>query len=105
MIPPGPRPADAFDPGAKFHVADITPYTRYFLAAIYEFQFYRAACQQAGWKGPLNRCSIYRQQGGRREVRRDAGDGPVQALARGAGRLHRRARHRRHGASSTTSRR
>jgi peptidyl-dipeptidase A len=32
---------------------------RYFLADIYEFQFYRAACRQAGWKGPLNRCSIY----------------------------------------------
>ncbi|MEJ1968213.1 MAG: M2 family metallopeptidase [Rhizomicrobium sp.] len=56
---PGPRPADAFDPGAKFHVADNTPYARYFLAAIYEFQFYRAACRLSGWTGPLNRCSIY----------------------------------------------
>ena len=59
VVPPGPRPADAFDPGAKFHIADNTPYTRYFLADIYEFQFYRAACRQAGWKGPLNRCSVY----------------------------------------------
>ena len=59
LTPPGPRPADAFDPGAKFHVADNTPYARYFLADIYEFQFYRAACRQAGWKGPLNRCSVY----------------------------------------------
>ncbi|QUD90784.1 M2 family metallopeptidase [Phenylobacterium montanum] len=59
MAPPAPRPADAFDPGAKFHVADNTPYARYFLADIYEFQFYRAACRQAGWKGPLNRCSVY----------------------------------------------
>jgi peptidyl-dipeptidase A len=59
MVPPGPRPADAFDPGAKFHVANNTPYMRYFLAGIYEFQFYRAACRQAGWKGPLNRCSVF----------------------------------------------
>jgi peptidyl-dipeptidase A len=59
VTPPGPRPADAFDPGAKFHVADSTPYTRYFLAQVYQFQFYRAACRQAGWKGPLNRCSVY----------------------------------------------
>ncbi|MGZ8363573.1 MAG: M2 family metallopeptidase [Caulobacteraceae bacterium] len=59
VAPPGPRPADAFDPGAKFHVANNVPYTRYFLARIYEFQFYRAACRQAGWKGPLNRCSVY----------------------------------------------
>ena len=59
LMPPGPRPANAFDPGAKFHVADNTPYARYLLADIYEFQFYRAACRLAGWKGPLNRCSIY----------------------------------------------
>ena len=59
MAPPGPRPADAFDPGAKFHIPDNTPYARYFLAQIYQFQFYRAACRQAGWNGPLNRCSVY----------------------------------------------
>jgi peptidyl-dipeptidase A len=64
LMPPGPRPADAFDPGAKFHIADNTPYARYFLADIYEFQFYRAACRLAGWQGPLNRCSIY----GRKDV-------------------------------------
>ena len=59
LTPPSPRPANAFDPGAKFHVADNTPYARYFLASIYEFQFYRAACRLAGWKGPLNRCSVF----------------------------------------------
>jgi peptidyl-dipeptidase A len=59
VTPPGPRPADAFDPGAKSHVAESMPYMRYFLAAIYQFQFHRAACRQAGWTGPLNRCSIY----------------------------------------------
>jgi peptidyl-dipeptidase A len=59
LMPPGPRPANAFDPGAKFHIPDNTPYMRYFLAGIYEFQFYRAACRQAGWKGPLNRCNIF----------------------------------------------
>jgi len=61
---PGVRPANAFDPGAKYHVAASVPYTRYFLADILEFQFQRAACQQAGWTGPLSRCSIY----GQREV-------------------------------------
>ncbi|MBV9540021.1 MAG: M2 family metallopeptidase [Alphaproteobacteria bacterium] len=59
IAPPGPRPPNAFDPGAKFHVPNNTPYTRYFLADIYEFQFYRAACRIAGYKGPLNRCSVY----------------------------------------------
>jgi peptidyl-dipeptidase A len=59
IVPPGPRPADAFDPGAKFHIPGNTPYTRYFLARILQFQFHEAACKQAGWKGPLHRCSIY----------------------------------------------
>jgi peptidyl-dipeptidase A len=59
IAPPGPRPADAFDPGAKFHIAGNTPYLRYFLSYVLQFQFQKAACEQAGWKGPLHRCSIY----------------------------------------------
>jgi peptidyl-dipeptidase A len=59
ITPPAERPADAFDPGAKYHVPANVPYTRYFLAHIYQFQFHRAACKQAGWKGPLHRCSVY----------------------------------------------
>lgn len=59
ITPPVDRPADAFDPGAKFHIPGNTPYARYFLAAILQFQFYKAACDQAGWKGPLHRCSFY----------------------------------------------
>jgi peptidyl-dipeptidase A len=62
LMPPGRRPGNAFDPGAKYHIADNTPYARYFLADIYEFQFYRAACRLAGWKGPLNRCSVYQNK-------------------------------------------
>ena len=36
-----------------------TPYTRYFLAHILQFQFHRALCNEAGFTGPLYRCSIY----------------------------------------------
>ncbi|HVJ30865.1 MAG TPA: M2 family metallopeptidase [Gammaproteobacteria bacterium] len=57
--PPNERPADAFDPGAKYHIPGNTPYMRYFLARILQYQFYKAACQQAGWEGPLHRCSFY----------------------------------------------
>src|SRR3989442_648861 len=32
---------------------------RYFLARILQFQFHRALCREAGYKGPLHRCSIY----------------------------------------------
>lgn len=59
LMPPGDRPADAFDAAAKYHVPANVPYTRYFLAHIYQFQFHRAACSQIGWKGPLHRCSVY----------------------------------------------
>jgi peptidyl-dipeptidase A len=62
IVPPGPRPADAFDAGAKYHVPGNTPYARYFLAHVYQFQFHRAACKQAGWNGPLHRCSVYGQK-------------------------------------------
>jgi peptidyl-dipeptidase A len=59
VTPPVARPDDAFDPGAKYHIPAVVPYTRYFLARILQFQFYEAACRQAGWKGPLHRCSFY----------------------------------------------
>ena len=48
-----------FDPGAKYHVPGNTPYTRYFLAHILQFQFQKALCDAAGFKGPLHECSIY----------------------------------------------
>ncbi|MEE4211103.1 MAG: M2 family metallopeptidase [Parvularcula sp.] len=57
--PPSDRPADAFDPGSKYHIPGNTPYMRYFLARILQFQFYKAACDQIGWDGPLHRCSFY----------------------------------------------
>jgi peptidyl-dipeptidase A len=62
ITPPVERPATAFDPGAKFHIPGNTPYARYFLARILQFQFYKAAAEQSGWKGPLHRCSFYGNQ-------------------------------------------
>ncbi|MGV7211478.1 M2 family metallopeptidase [Oxalobacteraceae bacterium A2-2] len=57
------RPAAAdssgFDAGAKYHVAADVPYARYFLADMLQFQFHRALCREAGYTGPLHRCSIY----------------------------------------------
>jgi peptidyl-dipeptidase A len=56
---PVPRTEQDFDPGAKYHVPANTPYARYFLAAILQFQFHRALCREAGFSGPLYQCSIY----------------------------------------------
>jgi peptidyl-dipeptidase A len=62
VAPPVERSEADFDPGAKYHVAANVPYTRYFLARILQFQFHRALCQTAGQKGPLHRCSIYKNK-------------------------------------------
>jgi peptidyl-dipeptidase A len=62
VAPPVERSEADFDPGAKFHIASNTPYARYFLARILQFQFHRALCQAAGIQGPLHRCSIYQNK-------------------------------------------
>jgi peptidyl-dipeptidase A len=62
--PPNARGEEFFDPGAKYHIANNVPYLRYFLSYVLQFQFYEAACRQAGWEGPLHRCTVY----GNREV-------------------------------------
>lgn len=59
VAPPIPRTEQDFDPGAKYHVPGNTPYARYFLAGILQFQFHRALCREAGFTGPLYQCSIY----------------------------------------------
>ena len=53
------RDENDFDPGAKYHVPGNTPYMRYFLAHILQFQFQRALCKAAGHEGPLHECSVY----------------------------------------------
>jgi peptidyl-dipeptidase A len=67
-----------FDPGAKYHVPANTPYTRYFLAHILQFQFHRSLCEAAGFEGPLHRCSIYGN--------RAAGERLIKMLEMGASR-------------------
>ena len=59
VAPPLTRSEADFDAGAKYHIAGNVPYARYFLAAIYQFQFYKAMCDASGYKGPLNRCTFY----------------------------------------------
>jgi peptidyl-dipeptidase A len=58
VSPPVPRTEAEFDPGAKYHVPANVSYTRYFLARVLQFQFYRALCRAAGHEGPLHGCSF-----------------------------------------------
>ncbi len=59
VAPVSPRGEEFFDAGAKYHVPGNTPYTRYFLAHILQFQFYKALCETAGHDGALYDCSFY----------------------------------------------
>ncbi|MCA9545049.1 MAG: M2 family metallopeptidase [Myxococcales bacterium] len=73
---PVARPKDAFDPGAKYHIPANTPYVRYFLSFVVQFQFYKALCEAAGHEGPLHTCSFAGSQA--------AGDRLAKVLAMGA---------------------
>ena len=59
VAPVDSRGEEFFDPGAKYHVPGNTPYTRYFLAHVLQFQFYKSLCDAAGYTGPLHECSFY----------------------------------------------
>jgi peptidyl-dipeptidase A len=59
VAPVTARDETFFDPGAKYHVPGNTPYTRYFLSHVLQFQFYKSLCDAAGHKGPLYECSFY----------------------------------------------
>jgi len=54
--------AEDFDAGAKYHVPANTPYVRYFGAAIVQFQFHEALCEDAGQGKILHDCSIYKNK-------------------------------------------
>ena len=58
VAPAAPRGEEFFDAGAKYHVPGNTPYTRYFLSHVLQFQFYKALCDAAGYQGPLYECSF-----------------------------------------------
>lgn len=65
--PPVERTEADFDPGAKYHIPGNTPYTRYFLARVLQFQFYEALCDAAGHEGALSECSFFgSEEAGRR---------------------------------------
>lgn len=76
IAPPIARTEQSFDPGAKYHIPANTPYTRYFLSYILQFQFHKALCTAAGYQGPLNECSVYDNKA--------AGEKFAKMLSRGA---------------------
>jgi peptidyl-dipeptidase A len=75
VAPVTPRGEAFFDPGAKYHIPGNTPYARYFLARVLQYQFHRALAKTAGCTTPLHRCSIYgsREAGARLQAMLEMG--------------------------------
>jgi len=59
LAPSAPRSEGSFDAASLPHVTSNVSYIRYFYAYLLEFQMFKAACERAGWTGPLHRCSLY----------------------------------------------
>ena len=70
-----PRSENYFDPGAKYHIPGNTPYTRYYLASIMQYQFHEALCNLIDYDGYLHECSIYGNK--------EAGDKIITTMAMG----------------------
>uniref|UniRef100_A0A8D3C6I2 Angiotensin-converting enzyme n=1 Tax=Scophthalmus maximus TaxID=52904 RepID=A0A8D3C6I2_SCOMX len=62
ICPPTRRTEEQFDPGAKFHIPGNTPYIRYFVSFILQFQLHEKLCEAAKHTGPLHTCDIYRSK-------------------------------------------
>uniref|UniRef100_A0A672ZLE5 Angiotensin-converting enzyme n=1 Tax=Sphaeramia orbicularis TaxID=375764 RepID=A0A672ZLE5_9TELE len=62
ICPPTRRTEEHFDAGAKYHVPGNTPYIRYFVSFILQFQFHEKLCEAANHTGPLHTCDIYRSK-------------------------------------------
>ena len=69
------RSENYFDPGAKYHIPGNTPYTRYYLASIMQYQFHEALCNLINYDGYLHECSIYGNK--------EAGDRIITTMAMG----------------------
>ncbi|XP_050407171.1 angiotensin-converting enzyme [Patella vulgata] len=62
VSPPVTRTEEDFDPASKFHIPNNTPYIRYFVSFVIQFQFHKALCNAASQTGPLHQCDIYQNQ-------------------------------------------
>jgi peptidyl-dipeptidase A len=84
ITPPVAAHRGGLRPGRQVPHPGNTPYARYFLARILQFQFYKAACDMAGWKGPLHRCSFYGNKEVGQRLNAMLEMGASQAVARSA---------------------
>lgn len=83
IMPPNDRSfEDAFDAAGKYHIPNNTPYIRYFVSFIVQFQFYEKMCTDAGQfnpskpeDNPLYKCDFFNSK--------EAGNGLKNVLQKG----------------------
>ena len=92
IVPPVPRSGSGLRSGRQVPHPGQHRYARYFLARVLQFQFYKAACDMSGWKGPLHRCSFYGNKEVGARLNQMLAMGASQALARRAAGVHRHPR-------------
>ena len=88
---PVARSEEDFDPGAKYHIPANTPYTRYFLSYILQFQFHTRAVRSGRQQGAAARVLGVRQRRGGQALPRNAGARTEPAVAGHAGEADRHA--------------
>uniref|UniRef100_A0A8C3B3R6 Angiotensin-converting enzyme n=1 Tax=Cyclopterus lumpus TaxID=8103 RepID=A0A8C3B3R6_CYCLU len=59
ICPPTGRTEEHLDAGAKYHIPGNTPYIRYFVSFILQFQLHEKLCMAANQTGDLHTCDIY----------------------------------------------
>ncbi|XP_071570944.1 angiotensin-converting enzyme-like [Temnothorax nylanderi] len=62
IIPSVPRSERNFDPAAKYHIPADSPYAKYFVSTVLQFQLFQSLCEISGHTGELHTCDLYRSR-------------------------------------------
>ncbi|KAG5343211.1 ACE enzyme, partial [Acromyrmex heyeri] len=62
IVPPVPRFERNFDPAAKYHIPADSPYAKYFVSTVLQFQLFQSLCEISGHTGELHTCDLYRSR-------------------------------------------
>ncbi|KYN09210.1 Angiotensin-converting enzyme [Trachymyrmex cornetzi] len=62
IVPPVPRFERNFDPAAKYHIPADSPYAKYFVSTVLQFQLFESLCEISGHTGELHTCDFYRSR-------------------------------------------
>ncbi|XP_011693486.1 PREDICTED: angiotensin-converting enzyme-like isoform X1 [Wasmannia auropunctata] len=62
IVPPISRSERNFDPAAKYHIPADSPYTKYFVSTVLQFQLFQSLCEISSHTDELHTCDLYRSR-------------------------------------------